>query len=91
MALDRARHLGLDVRSSGERLGSPPNEDEEDEEMDLDAVIAAAEAEAQGLSGQGGESSASKGKGREEPVDAGYDIPPEFEDDEEDWAALDGM
>jgi hypothetical protein len=91
MALDRARHLGLDVGSSGERPGSPPNEEEEDEEMDLDAVIAAAEAEAQGLSGQGGESSASKGKGREEPVDAGYDIPPEFEDDEEDWAALDGM
>ena len=70
---------------------------QEDDEMDLDAVIAAAEAEAQDLAGPSLQESRvttwpDKGKAREEPiVDSGYDIPPGFDDDEDDWAALDGM
>lgn len=83
--------MGVDVGSGSARV--EPDEQEE-EEMDMDAVIAAAEAEAQDLSAsaQTPEVTASdKGKAREETAEGGYDIPPGFEDDEDDWAAMDDM
>ena len=97
---------GQDAASgSGGRVGGEQEVDQEEEDLDLDAMIAAAEAEANELvrdadedqamvrdASESGAGSAAGGKGKEREVAGGGFGDYGGEDEDEDaWAAMDGM